>query len=81
MLISPQRQERCRPEALLVAILKRAFHSYHQAVMKWLMKTVKRQQLKTSPSSAVRLKCSNLDPLVLCTKQKRREESLANWAI
>lgn len=82
MLISPQRQETCRPEALLVATLKRAFHSYCQAVMKWLMKTVKWQHLKTSPSTAVRLQGSNLDPLMLCTEQKhKKKKSLTKWTI
>lgn len=74
MLISPQMQEQLRPEALLVVILKRAFHSYHQVVMKWLMTAVKGQHLKTSPSTAAGLKGSNLDPFMLCTEQKHKRK-------
>lgn len=39
------------------------------------MKTVKWQHLKTSPSTAVRLKGFNLHPFMLCTEQKHKKEN------
>lgn len=42
------------------------------------MVTVKWQHLKASPSTAVTLKGSNLDPLMLCTEQKLKKNSCLN---